>query len=582
MTHIIADNITSPLGMTTAQNLQHITAGDSALRRYEDKWGLPEPFVASLLSDEQWQQVSIQGFSRFESLVIHSIQEALTHTDEDVLKANTCLIISTTKANVEYLDGGASGQEQYTSPAESATKISQHLGLSTEPIVVCNACISGVAAQVLAKRLLDAKLYDYAIIAGCDVQSKFIVSGFQSLKAVSDAQCRPFDIERLGLNLGEAASTIIMSGKDNANGDWYMNAGAQSNDALHITNPSPKGTGSAAVLNAVTCGISDDELALINVHGTATMYNDQMESKAIESAGLSATPINALKGYYGHTMGAAGLLETVLSLHLLKQGLIVGTRGFDEIGVSGKVNISADTRTTDRRTLIKLISGFGGCNGAVLYSPKPSCGNQGAMPAELCTTHSVSITPDSISLDNQPLDTEGQGKAMLTAAYKKFIGDYPKFYKMDILSKLGFIASELLLQAETSGKQAEIGDKQAETSGERFTPRDNRAVILFNRSSSICADLDYQKSIADPTDFFPSPSVFVYTLPNIVTGEIAIRNNYQGETSFYILPSADHNLMNNIIRASFLCQQTTSMITGWINADSPENFEAQLAIITTK
>ena len=107
----------------------------------------------------------------------------------------------------------------------------------------------------------------------------------------------------------------------------------------------------------------------------------------------------------------------------------------------------------------------------------------------------------------------------MTAIYKQYIDDYPKFYKMDSLSRLGFVATELLLNAE--GQRKDI-------------PTEDRAVILFNRSSSIMADKKYLVSIKDPEDYFPSPSVFVYTLPNIVTGEIAMRNLYHGETSFYI------------------------------------------------
>lgn len=566
--------------MTTEQNLQRIGAGDSALRRYQNKWALPDAFVASLFTDEQWQELSESGMTRFESLVYRSVCEALTHTNEDVLAGRTCLIVSTTKANVEMLC-----DEHYDEnmPAEAAQKVANRLGLAAAPFVVCNACISGVAAQVLASRLLNAGCYDYAIVVGCDVQSRFIVSGFQSLKATSGFECRPFDIERLGLNLGEGVATIILAAQkedeqpqkagaplsagndDSAN--WYLQAGALSNDAFHITNPSPKGVGSAAVINHVLANKGADSLALINAHGTATMYNDQMESKAIESAGLSSVPVNALKGYYGHTMGAAGLIETVLSIHSVEQGQIVGTRGFEEIGVSGKVNIIPSNQHTDGGDVLKIISGFGGCNAAVLYTQLPAANRQAASSqaeAAYTASHTVRITPDGITLDGETVETEGCGKEMLARAYKKYIGDYPKFYKMDMLGKLGFVASELLLQRE--GR-------------ERFVECVDRAVILMNHSSSLCADREYQASISSETEFYPSPSVFVYTLPNIVTGEIAIRNHYQGETSFYILPHRDQQQMDQIVQASFLSGQMQSMITGWIDATDTEHFEAEIQIL---
>ena len=175
-------------------------------------------------------------------------------------------------------------------------------------------------------------------------------------------------------------------------------------------------------------------------------------------------------------------------------------------------------------------------------------------------THTVEITPKAVTVDGKQMACEGEGKALLTDLYKRYIDNYPKFYKMDPLCRLGFVASELLLQAE--------GDR-------RDTPRNDRAIILFNRSSSIQADEAYQASIQDAEDYFPSPAAFVYTLPNIVTGEIAIRNHYQGETSFYILPERNDQLMQQILKASLGDKSTKSILGGWIDYENDENFVAK-------
>ena len=132
---------------------------------------------------------------------------------------------------------------------------------------------------------------------------------------------------------------------------------------------------------------------------------------------------------------------------------------------------------------------------------------------------------------------------------------------MDMLSRLGFISTELLIEAEGL---------------ERFVPNDNRAIILFNHSSSIHTDKEYFKTIQNPDEYFPSPSLFVYTLPNIVTGEIAIRNMYAGETSFYMLSYKDEGLMEKVQKASFLDGITDSMITGWLDYENDDNFEANI------
>ena len=119
----------------------------------------------------------------------------------------------------------------------------------------------------------------------------------------------------------------------------------------------------------VSCddSVLTEELAFINVHGTSTLYNDEMEATAIHRMGLSVLPVNTLKGYYGHTMGAAGILEAVLSMRAIDDHTVLATRGFDKMGVSHAVNISNRNRSTNKHAFVKLLSGFGGSNAAMLY-----------------------------------------------------------------------------------------------------------------------------------------------------------------------------------------------------------------------
>ena len=175
----------------------------------------------------------------------------------------------------------------------------------------------------------------------------------------------------------------------------------------------------------------------------------------------------------------------------------------------------------------------------------------------------VKITPTGVVVNGETLTTETRGAALLTEVYRARVNDYPKFFKMDELSKLGFLATELLLQA----------------AGDRHADSDDRAVILFGRSGSVCNDRKYQQTIEQADDYFPSPSIFVYTLPNIVTGEIAIRNHYQGETSFYILPERNDQLMQQILDASLGDKTTKSILGGWIDYEDDENFVAKVFVM---
>lgn len=527
--HLLSTNIISPLGTTTLDNYRAVKSGMTALKHHEaGTCGVPFPFEAALISEETWRGVMLEGMTRFESLVTMSVRKALEGTAVDTASPRTLFILSTTKGDI------------MTSPAVSAQRIARAVGVTTEPIVVCNACISGVAAQVLAQRLVDSGWCDVAIVCGADVLGEFIISGFQSLKALSDEPCRPFDIERLGLNLGEAAATMVYAAdgmKEGEEDSWHLVAGAIRNDAFHISGPHPKGEGCMRALMQV---MGDRErLALVGVHGTATMYNDQMESKAIERAGLSDIPLSALKGYYGHTMGAAGLLETIITATALDDGgTILPSLGYHERGVSGRVSISSEAGHTDKREFIKVLSGFGGCNGAIRMAKHPA---------------GMAVPPPAADADVLTLeDLGGVSAEELTERYRQTGGSYPKFHKMDMLSKRAFLAAERLLHdAPLSADEA-----------------DATAVILFNSTSSLVADRAYSETIADKENYFPSPALFVHTLPNISTGEVAMRHGIHGETSFFILPHPDEALQRAIVNATLRFDSGMKhVITGWMSQE---------------
>lgn len=591
MLKVVSMNIVSPLGMSSQENWRAVMQGRSALRRLENYKGIPLPFVASVFTPEQVEELAVEGFTRFESLAIRSITEALTHTDLDVHGERTIFILSTTKADVEELGFAAERDGDYHRPALSAQRIAEHVGIGGGAIVCCNACISGVSAQILADRLISCGHYDNAVVCGADLVSSFTASGFLSFKSLSNEACRPFDADRQGLNLGEAAATIVFTRADSLrDGDWLFERGEMDNDAFHLSTPAPSGEGARKVLEEVMKGRDASELAFVSAHGTATMFNDQMESVAIEKAGLSSVPLTALKGWFGHTLGASGVLEVILGMMAVSESVVLPLRGFREIGVSGKVNLSPELRATDKNSFLKMISGFGGCNAAALYrrvregmeretAPglEKAAHSKGETAPELKETahlmgeaapglkelHRVHILPDGVTLDGRSLPVQSQGAGLLSEIYRKYVGDYPKYHKMDALSRLAFLATELLLSR---------GD----------VPQDSgRATILFNRTSSVVADRCHLGSIAKPGEFYPSPSVFLGTLPNIATGEIAIRHGYTGETSLYITDFRDEALMKKVVSSSFSLGGFRSLICGFVDCDRGDSFEADLKILVS-
>ena len=372
----IADNIISPMGFNSGENMDNVLLGRSALRQHR-LWNIPEPFIASLFESEELQELCNRELSpatamtRFERLATISAKKAIEESGIDPSSPRVIFIISTTKGNVELLgETQLEIPQERITPAISAKVIAGYFGNPNTPVVVSNACTSGACAQLLAARLLNNGYYDYAVVTGAEVQSKFIISGFQSFKALSPEECRPFDKERQGLNAGEGAGTIIYRKafpQEGTTGAWTLISGAINNDANHISGPSRTGEGSFKALMETIKGFDTNKIAFINAHGTATLYNDEMESIAITRAGLNHIPVNGLKGYYGHTMGAAGIIETIISQRAIEKGIIPATRGFNEPGVSGEIIVSDTSMSTDKKAFLKLLSGFGGCNVALLF-----------------------------------------------------------------------------------------------------------------------------------------------------------------------------------------------------------------------
>ncbi len=381
----IGCGLVTPVGNTPSEVLAAVRAGKSAFRLYD---GWPEPYYASLL-DRQ----GFEGPSFFDHIALQAARTAVQEAGIDASSARVGLVLSTIKGNIEKID------TDDVSLAAAAETLAKGLGVKTQPVVVSNACISGLAALLQGVRMIRSGAYDHIIVVGAEVQSRFIVTGFQSLKALSLNPCKPFDADREGLNVGEAAAAMVLSahpvpfdpnpvsenyfsGRDPKNqfpetstkpahgadwSAWEIVEGAVRNDANHISGPSRTGEGSYNALRYVLEGVSADELAFVNVHGTATRYNDQMEAIALNRAGLQDVPVNALKGIFGHTMGAAGILESIVSMKACDAGLVLPTQGFSQMGVEPAVNVSAQERKTDKKAFVKLLSGFGGVNGALLF-----------------------------------------------------------------------------------------------------------------------------------------------------------------------------------------------------------------------
>ncbi|MBQ9410955.1 MAG: beta-ketoacyl synthase [Bacteroidales bacterium] len=330
----------------------------------------PEEVLAAVREGRSVKRFNRSGFtghSFFEAIATEAAQKAIEGIE---ITPRTGFILSTTKGDIEHI-----GQEDI-SLALSARRIAESIGIQRAPVVVSNACISGVAALLQGMRMIRSGEYDKVVVVGADVFSDFIHSGFDCLKALSPEPCRPFDKDRRGLNLGEAAAAMVLSSchsepsschSERSEESFELLDGVIRNDANHISGPSRTGEGCFKCLRYVMENVRKEDIAFISVHGTATPYNDEMESVALHRAGLSDVPVNALKGIFGHTMGAAGVLEVIVSMEALEHGIVLPTKGFGEMGVTYPVNVCAKERPAKGNLFIKMLSGFGGVNSAMVF-----------------------------------------------------------------------------------------------------------------------------------------------------------------------------------------------------------------------
>lgn len=368
--YIAQTNCVTPLGFNLEDNVYAVANGISGISLQNSNL-MQLPFYAGVIDDNKLDTAfeaigNSRDYTHLEKMVLLALNPVIQRSGV-VLNEKAAFILSTTKGNITALDG------DNTPPAQAylqelAKTIAGFFGFEAQPIVVSNACVSGILAIAVAKRLLQAGLYDHAFVVGADEVSKFVLAGFNSFQAMSDVPCRPYSANRKGVTLGEAAAAALVTinrvgAKAGIIGDGSIN------DANHISGPSRTGEGLVRSIESALeeANIASDKIDYISAHGTATPFNDEMEAIAFNRTGLNEVPVNSFKGYYGHTLGASGLLETVIGLESMWQNKLFTSLGYDEPGVSQPINVISRNEEKEVNYFLKTASGFGGCNTVVLF-----------------------------------------------------------------------------------------------------------------------------------------------------------------------------------------------------------------------
>lgn len=365
----------TPLGFDVDSNWKALLEGKSgvALHQIADN---QESFYTSMIDsqilEKEFTKFFIPDqndklpFTRLEKMLLLSLKPLIEKHD---VTEDTAFILSTTKGNISLLKNTTELPDGVYLPA-LAQKIADFFGFKTKPIVVSNACVSGVMAIAVAKNMIQAGKYKDAFVIAGDELSEFVISGFNSFQAIAAGPCQPYDKNRNGINIGEAAAAVYITSEPSENEKLKFKVSGDSaiNDANHISGPSRTGDGLyASIKNAMReAQISSGQIDFISAHGTATLYNDEMEAIAFNRMELQNVPLNSMKGFYGHCLGASGLLESIISMESALQGTLLPSKNFEEMGVSQPMNIIIENQSAEITYILKTASGFGGCNAAIV------------------------------------------------------------------------------------------------------------------------------------------------------------------------------------------------------------------------
>ena len=368
-TYITDYNCISPLGFDVEANWKNVLNGNSGIHKHKIIENMPE-FWASIIDDSQLdrkfsKEFHATHFTRLEKMLLLSLKPLV---DRNPVSEKSVLILSTTKGNVRSIKNQSEPPKSaYLS--ELAKKIADYFGFKTKPIVISNACVSGVMGVSVAKNVIESGIYQDAFVIAGDEVSEFVIAGFNSFQALSPSPCKPYDENRNGISIGEASAAVFVGSKPSTGNFSFKILGESAvNDANHISGPSRTGEGLfQSIQNALKeAQINAEEIDFISAHGTATLYNDEMESIAFTRACLKDVPVNSLKAFYGHTLGAAGLLELIITMESAKNNLLIASKNFERSGISHPIRIIKENQEKEINLMLKTASGFGGCNAALI------------------------------------------------------------------------------------------------------------------------------------------------------------------------------------------------------------------------
>ncbi len=366
----VLSEMLTPYGLGTDACWDNIFIGKTAISRLNR-------FDTSSFQSDYAGTIDGLKYHQKDSLVMQML--AALFEKSSPIPSDADLLVATTKGEIDLLEEMVLQNRKETFNNSQATfleKVALLAGVNTNGTLISAACSSSAVAIARAAAMIRSGRSDCVLVVACDSVTEFVYSGFSSLMALEKISAMPFDKNRSGLSLGEAAAFVLLMSEERAEKEKLASLGevlgwGLSDDANHMTGPSRQSEGLILAIGKALCSarIIEKDVGFISAHGTGTVYNDSMEIRAFSSVFRDRRPIYSIKGGIGHTMGAAGLIEMIIAMKVIKEGAVPPTVNLREADPEAGGWVSAEHRLIRKNSVALMTNaGFGGINSAIVLA----------------------------------------------------------------------------------------------------------------------------------------------------------------------------------------------------------------------
>jgi 3-oxoacyl-[acyl-carrier-protein] synthase II len=515
------------LGSTAAETFDAVVRGERGFR--EISLFDPGEVRSRLVAEVDLAPGKDKRASRTSMLALRAAKEALVHARLDVRSRRVGLVVGGTTAGMfeteSFLatlltvstEGPSREREEALSlmlehPVSAPTdRLVRELGPFARVRSLSSACSSGANALAIGAAWLELGLVDAVVCGAADSLCRVIVSGFSSLGALDPDGARPFDARRRGLTLGEGAGMLVLE-RDDAPGVreravCTLLGWASRSEAHHITNPESTGEAPLAAMRAATAraGLLPSDIDYVNAHGTGTLLNDSMETRALVrffEADIERVPVSSQKGMFGHTLAAAGAIEAVVTALAIERGIVPPTGGLEQPDPACGLRhvVSAEKRPI--RAALSSSFGFGGMDTALVLGSANRRAPARPKARDVVVTGVAAVTPAGIVSGFDVADLPDARATEATVTIGDDVLDPATARRLDRVSRLGAVACHRALGPTTRGERA--------------------GVVLGGAFGAVDSTAEYMRRLHEKGARMVRPADFPSLVPSSPAGHVSI------------------------------------------------------------